>query len=222
MKEFLQRSPLLMILLACAVSLCCTTVAWADEGDYIVEYKGEAEGLVTIEDDFFAHFPELLPGDVVDGNVKILNSSETEQEIFFYTEPTDPSGNEKADDLLYLLDLKITSMSTGETLYDGIIHADTLNEPISLGVFDEGEGDTLHFEVSVPVSIGEEYASLGNQVHWVFAVEGKVSGQKSGHSLGQTGDAFGEVVPLLLLVTTIGVSALIVAAKRNAADRERG
>lgn len=222
MKEHAHRNPLMAILLACAMSLCCFSSAWADEGSYLIEYKGEAAGLVSVEGDLFAHFPALLPGDVVDGEVTVLNSGDITQEVFFYTQPTGSSGNEKADELLYLLNLKIASVGTGEVLYNGVIHADEMNDPVSLGVFSQGEGDTLRFEVSVPASMGEEYASLGNQVHWVFAVPDGLSDGKNVYAIGQTGDAMGNVVPLLLLVVTMSASLLIVVSKRGSDEKERG
>ena len=214
MKEYLQRNPFLAFLLTGALSLCAAPAALANEGDYFIEYKGSAEKLVTVNDDLFAHFPELLPGDVVSGSVAILNSGEEPQEVFFYTEPTPSSGNEKADELLYLLNLTITSKNTGETLYDGVIHADELNDPISLGTFKPGEGDTLLFTVSVPLSLDEEYLALGNEVHWVFAVEDNTTGK----TIGQTGDDFKKIASLLLLTSIASATVLIVMKKRDNAE----
>ena len=214
MKEHLQRNPFLAFFLTGALSLCAVPAALADEGDYLVEYKGLAEKLVTVSDDFFAHFPELLPGDTVSGSVSILNSSEYPQEIFFYTKPTPASENEKADELLYLLNLTITSKNTGETLYDGILHADKLNDPISLGTFNPGESDALLFSVRVPLSLDEEYLNLNNEVHWVFAVEDK----NTGKTISQTSDDLKGIAPLLLLTTVASATVLVAMKKCNEAE----
>lgn len=222
MEKSSKRSFFMAVFFALALPFCLLPAAWADEGNYLVEYRGEAEGIVAVDGDLFAHFSDLLPGDEVGGTVTILNKGESVREVYFYTVATQPSGNEKADELLCLLQLRIARADTGEILYEGDIHADELNDPLLLGSFEPGESKTLQYEVSVPLSIGEEYVSLGNEVHWVFAVPDDASDPENAFTISQTGDFFSGVVPLLLLV--VAGSGLIVLAslKRNERKSERG
>lgn len=222
MEKSSKRSFFTAVFFALALSFCLLPAAWADEGNYLVEYRGEAEGIVAVDGDLFAHFPDLLPGDVVDGTVALLNNGESAREVYFYTVPTQPSGNERADELLYLLQLRIAYADTGEALYEGVIHADELNEPLLLGSLEPGESKALQFEVSVPLSMGEEYASLGNEVHWVFAVPDDASDPKNVFTISQTGDFFSEVVPLLLFVVAGSGLVALALLKRSERKSERG
>ena len=224
MKELRIGKPFTAILFAFVLVMYCTSpaIATSGNGSYFIEYQGRAAGLVSADEDLFAHFPDLIPGDVVTGDVTITNQDSFEQEIFFYTKPTEKSGSEKADELLDLLTLKIVSENTGNVIYEGDIHAHELNEPISLGVFGRGEGDTLRFTVSVPVSLGNEYRGLGNKVYWVFATEEIIPGN-GGAQFDKTGDDT-TLAPLFVFgcICVLISSLLFIFMKNQKAKEDEG
>ena len=50
---------------------------------FVVEYRGDAEGLVTTSDNFFSNFDAWLPGDSLEDIAYIKNTSNDKVKLFF-------------------------------------------------------------------------------------------------------------------------------------------
>ena len=142
-----------------------------------VEYRGDAEGLITTPEDFFLDFGTLLPGDKREDVAYIKNTTNDEIEVFFKTEPLDQ--NEYYDDIDYSLlekislkiSLKQTSSSEEKVLYEGNLGAESMSEFISLGEYNKGFDGEFIFKIEVPTSLRNDYTLSRTKVKWVFAVE---------------------------------------------------
>lgn len=166
---------LLLMLLVIIVAMSFSSISFANT----VEYKGEAEGLITVPDDFFLNFDTLMPGDIEEDIAYIKNSTDDKIEVFFRTEPLEKF--EYYDDIDYSLleqvtlkiSLKKTASSEEITLYEGNLGAESMSEFISLGEYDKGFDGEFKFKIEVPTSLRNNYTLSRTKVKWIFAVEKK-------------------------------------------------
>lgn len=172
MRSF-KGKKLLLIMLLVIVTMSFSSISFANT----VEYKGEAEGLITVPDDFFLNFDTLMPGDIEEDVAYIKNSTDDKIEVFFRTEPLEKS--EYYDDIDYSLleqitlkiSLKKTSSSEEIILYEGNLGAESMSEFISLGEYDKGFDGEFKFKIEVPTSLRNSYTLSRTKVKWIFAVE---------------------------------------------------
>lgn len=179
--------------MALLVSFALAAPAHAASGAYEVVYEGDAMQLVSAEDDFFAHFDVMMPGDELTGFVSVSNDGETAQDIWFYANPLDAANRAEADLLLDEIELCIYSRKTGEVVYEGELRADGLNDPVHLGTFSHGDEDVLNFRLYVPAELGNEFAMASNAVNWVFAAEDAAAPVDGSRTMGE--DSTGESQP---------------------------
>lgn len=81
---------------------------------------------------------------------------------------------ETADnDLLEQIQLKITTEIEGrtETVYEGTLKGDGLQENRLLGEIPAEASGKFHFELSVPKELDNKYTVLTNRVEWIFSTE---------------------------------------------------
>lgn len=131
-----------------------------------VEFNGSAHKLLAVPDDFFSNFGTAMPGDVFKDSADIQNTTERPAEIFFHTGIV--CQREDRMDLLRKLQLMIAM--DGKVIYSGNLLAEELQEEISLGIFQPGEGGVLDFTVSVPAELNNAYALRDAAVKWYFSV----------------------------------------------------
>ncbi len=131
-----------------------------------VEFQGQAHRLVAVPDDFFGNFKTAMPGDVLQDQVEISNTTEKTSEIFFHTGLV--CQREDRMDLLKKLGFSIRM--DGKELYSGNLMALELAEEVSLGLFRSGQKGILDFTVTVPPELDNAYALRDTVVKWYFSV----------------------------------------------------
>ena len=142
----------------------------------VVEYRGEAEGLVVAPEDFFIDFGNLLPGDTKEDKAIIKNKTNDKIKIYFKTEliPENENRTEIDKSLLEVINLKITLKNSNEEklLYDGNLGAESLSKDyILLGTYEKGFDGEFIFKIDVPIELDNTYSLAENEVKWVFYVE---------------------------------------------------
>lgn len=141
----------------------------------VVEYNGE-EGLIAAPNDFFLNLDELLPGDTKEDVAYIKNTTDSEIEVFFKTEPLDKT--EYYDDIDYSLlqkiklkiSIKNSKNSDKKILYDGSLGAELMNNYVSLGKYTKNFDGEFKFKIEVPTDLRNDYTLSTTKVKWVFAV----------------------------------------------------
>lgn len=141
----------------------------------VVEYNGE-EGLIAAPNDFFLNLDELLPGDTKEDVAYIKNTTNSEIEVFFKTEPLDKT--EYYDDIDYSLlqkiklkiSIKNSKNSDEKVLYDGNLGAELMNNYVSLGKYTKNFDGEFKFKLEVPTDLRNDYTLSTTKVKWVFAV----------------------------------------------------
>lgn len=141
----------------------------------VVEYNGE-EGLIAAPNDFFLNLDELLPGDTKEDVAYIKNTTDSEIEVFFKTEPLDKT--EYYDDIDYSLlqkiklkiSIKSSKNSDEKILYDGNLGAELMNNYVSLGKYTKNFDGEFKFKIEVPTDLRNDYTLSTTKVKWVFAV----------------------------------------------------
>lgn len=140
-----------------------------------IEYRGEAEGIVTTSEDFFADFGELMPGDKMAGKAVIKNTTKDKIEVFFKTEEF--LDNENYDEidksLLQKINLRIDLKKKNEetNIYEGNLGAEYISkEYISLGTYEKGFDGEFEFEIEIPKELKNAYSLSRIEVKWIFYV----------------------------------------------------
>ena len=162
-----------------------------------IDYAAHGSVTVTAADTTFnstdlfgSDFKELMPGDSVTGDVTIKNSStETDYvRISLHAFPNDETtaeaatlsaakelGKDAADmlDFLDQLDITVTNANTGAVVYSGKAGGEygPNGAFIALGDYKSGESLTLRVVLSVPLTLGNEYASRVGEIDWQILVE---------------------------------------------------
>lgn len=142
---------------------------------HTVEYRGEAEGIVAVPEDFFADFGNLLPGDVKEDKVIIRNTTRDNINIYFKTDISkDTNISKESEDILKLINLQISLKdSKGERIiYQGNLEAKTLSSQyILLGSYEKNFDGEFKFKIEVPKELKNSYSLAENEVKWIFYVE---------------------------------------------------
>ena len=131
----------------------------------MVEFRGAAQAMVAVPDDFFEGLGEAMPGDTKNGSVQIKNTSDIPAELFFRTEL--PSQNEKQTEFLKKINLLITY--DGKKLYEGNLAAEERNREISLGTYRPGEERVFQFNLYFPKELDNAFAKRTGNVKWIFS-----------------------------------------------------
>lgn len=181
-------SLLLTVILALLLAGSTCSLAYAKDG-YQVSYEGSAKGLVSPDQDFFAHFDVLMPGDTATGSVQVRNNGQTAQSLGFRADPEGSSPTEPAD-LLQKLQLTVTSGKA--CLYKGSLAADELGSTVELGSFEPQEEADLDFAVSCPADLGNSYALSSADVRWVFTAIDADGSSGAGPSGSDGSDGLGK------------------------------
>ncbi|MDO4501814.1 MAG: hypothetical protein Q4D06_01400 [Coriobacteriia bacterium] len=230
-------SALLTVTLACLLTVSTWTLAQAKAASYQVAYEGAAKGLVTADDDFFAHFGTLLPGDTATGTVQVRNNGTVTQSLGFRADAAESSSTGPSD---LLQKLRLTVRSGKAKLYDGPLSADELGSTVSLGSFAPKAQAKLTFAVTCPADLGNAYALSAADVRWVFTAMDESSAgigtddpkapattpasstgpDDGGVRLGKTGASTAAMVGAAALLALVGALSLSrVGTRRKPAPR---
>lgn len=146
--------------------------------DFSVEFKGGAEGLVKIGDDFFSNWGELMPGDTVSDKVLIKNNYSKSIYMYFSTETI------ADDDLLKAVTLTINNGD--KVIYEGTMDG-AIKDKIQLALLRRGEEITLDYTVHVPAELTNKFALNETKTKWIFECKVKSSGGGSEKNPGGPG-----------------------------------
>lgn len=155
--------------LALATSAAAPATALADETCKI-EYLGGAEAMVVPDEDIFAQFGTMMPGDENSGIVDVRNSGDAPAKLWFWAEEETRTGG-AGDDMLDEIVLEIVDMASGDSIYAGPLNPEGLAEPILLGTYEPGQSAELAYNLLVPDYLGNDFMESTATVIWTFAAE---------------------------------------------------
>lgn len=124
---------------------------------------------------------DMLPGDNVTGYFCVRINHEADIELFFSSHIT-----EMTKDLGKVLNIRITSMNTGDVIWDGPF-SEADDKEFSRLFTADGSGQTLAYykiDVYLDTSVGNEYqnAELKADFRWYVKEDGKLTPPKTGDS----------------------------------------
>ena len=176
--------------------------------NFQVLFKGGAEGLVKIGDDFFSNWSTMMPGDLYSDKAEISSNYEQPVKIWFYTR-TDVL-NQQTD----LADRIVITIKNNDTeLYHGPLSG-TVNKTL-LGEYTKGLSGTLSYSVYIPKELTNKYSLSNAKTIWVFECETPESGGKRTGPV-QTGD----VINLLPYISIIIAALCLLYVLRNKQQRK--
>lgn len=154
-----------------------------------------APGSVYTTTSLFDNFKGVMPGDVLSEEITVKNNSDDCDYIKVYVRAIlhDEAGNPISDKVLqelqndtrrgatseleymydFLSQLSLTVKNGATPIYDASPdQLDGLTSNVYLGTLRKGETLVLNTQLSVPLTLGNEYANRIGEVDWVFVVEG--------------------------------------------------
>lgn len=138
---------------------------------YTITYHGADAGLSSTGEDLFAHFGMLVPGERGEGSVVLENASDRPCDFYLHANQNTESSRPETADAFSRVRLSISSLLSGETIYEGTLQAADLAGGAYLGTVDPGESIALTFAVEIPSDLGNEFALSEHTAPWVFAAQ---------------------------------------------------
>lgn len=132
-----------------------------------IQYTGGA--------DTFFRFTNVIPGDTLTQNIEIQNSRN--ETVTFYLNATDSSGESA---LLQQIGLTVTNVSSNQVIYKGNLtgkptsaysndmykNSGPQRSGINLGSFSKNTAVSIKAEITVPLTLDNDYADKVSQVTW--------------------------------------------------------
>lgn len=177
-----------------------------------IKYENNAELYMNVPDNFFERLSHVLPGDYINQEIEIDNTTSNETEYFMSTN-IDSNISEKAVELLKKLRLTITA--DNKILYDGSLYK---VDNCSLGNYKPNTSSKVKFTITVPKELDNEYSEINTQINWVFSVTGieKREIPKQEVISPQTGDTKFKISITVFFISTIGlITTFVVERKIN-------
>ena len=136
--------------------------------DSSIEYVNGAEKFVFVPDnDLFANFKGVMPGDEITQKITVKNGSNNLVVIYLRA-----VANENTVMQGFLQQLSMTVKQGDKTLFDASPDKlDGLAENVLLGQFAPNQHTDLMVTLKVPLELNNDYANLTGVVDWVFTVE---------------------------------------------------
>lgn len=129
---------------------------------FAIRYKGGAEGMVNVGDDFFSNWENIMPGDELDGEAVIENRMNLPVEMYF------GMTNEGNQELLDLISIRITN--DDDVVYDGPLSG-SIASPVLLKEYGKKTATTLRYHLSVSPDVDNIHALSDFRSVWVFAAK---------------------------------------------------
>lgn len=163
----------LTAVLLCMATLVAVGVRPALAAEASVEYRGGAEGFVSLPSgNLFGSMKGIMPGSSITQAIVIGNRSTVPVDLYL-------SSQGDSSELLSQLTLRIALVSGDGSeveLYSGSA-AGATNGSVHLGRYGVGRGATLNATLTAPITLGNRWQSASGTVVWVFgAVESRPTG----------------------------------------------
>lgn len=173
---------------------------------FSIIYKNGSEGLITVGDDFFSNWGDIMPGDELDGELTIENQMKIPVELYFSME------NSGEDELLDMMDITIKNGS--KVVYDGPLSG-SVNPEVLLKKYLTGESTTFTYHLSVSPEITNTYALSEFQVVWTFlAKEIPPAEKKTIIEIIKTGE-YNLIIGIIGLMLVAGAGGALYFRKRR-------
>lgn len=129
-------------------------------------YEGEADALITDQEDLFSNFPVLIPGDTFQDTLQIRNDSNQTRVLYFRAE--NPTDNDLSDRMQ--LTIRRKTEWDEKTVYRGAV---SMNETDSVELvrLEPGATASLEYTVSMPSELDNRYTLTEGLVNWIFTTE---------------------------------------------------
>ena len=135
------------------------------DGESSVVYEDDTKNHVILDAGFFDNLGNMLPGDQMNENVKILNSSKNKNRYYLAIDYNELS----QDEIVLLKKIKlIIKNSNDEVLANSNLGE---KEKYTLGEFSANEGDSYNIELSFPSDADNNYSKLFAKVLWKFSYD---------------------------------------------------
>ena len=215
------------LLLAVALIFSLAIPAFAATGE--VTYRGQRRITITpattvyTDSDMFDNFKGVMPGDVLQEEVKITNLAADNDYVKVYIRAV-PHGTDNPlsegvaatgetvasmEDFLSQLHMQVRNRSN--LIFDASPDEPAqLNKRVYLGTLRRFRSMTLNVELEVPIELGNEYANRVGEVDWEFTFE--AYDDPAGTS-PKTGDYI-MIAVAIMAVSGIALAAIL-AAKRK-------
>ena len=164
--------------------------------------------------DLFENFKGVLPGDVLEEEITVSNSSKGQVRIWMQCK-YDSYVETAAKD--FLSQLKLTVESGDKTIFEAAADQKAqLSAPVLLGTFKKNGQVNLKVTLEVPAELGSEYMGQIGIVPWTFLVE-----EIPEDDTPDTGDWFESYIwiSIAAVLAAAILMLLIVQRKRRAEDK---
>ena len=177
-----------------------------------IEYENNAQQYIEVPENFLGKLGHLVPGEVVEQDINLNNS--TSKEIEYFVTVKKESG--LSDKQLNLLkNLKLSISVDNKVVYEGNLYD---IDKISLGKYLSKQSDKAKFTVKMPEELGNEYSVLNTSINWLFSVDGKdpVIPKKDPEVVPspQTGDTKIQIALTVFLISAIGLIIVLIVERR--------
>ncbi len=184
------------------------------DGSSSVIYDHDTYKHIKIRDNFFGNLGNMLPGDSIEEEVVIRNTSNDKNEYFMaidYDEVT-------SDELKLLSKIKmLVTDEKGNVIVDSNLSDKTR---YSLGVFDHGLGNKYIIKLSLPTNIDNEYSKLFAKVRWNFSYE-VITHRDNIPINPRTGDFKFILSITVFVISAIGFLVVLILLKKNTENIEK-
>lgn len=160
---------LLLISLVCGLGVTANASSVTFNGfDSGFDFEPGSEYTST---DLFENFKDVMPGDVLTDTITFTNNASDSDFVNLYMKAETKNEND-SETLDFLSKLSLKVYNGTDLIYDDSADdTGSLTDFVLLGTYRSGETATLTAELSVPVSLGNEYADRIGEVDWIFHVE---------------------------------------------------
>ena len=191
-----------------------------------LEYTGSGR-LEASKGSLFAEAGSLVPGDRMDQNLTVTNSSADTLVLSFGVNRQGATASTgrlsvvagSCEDLLSEIRLQITD--GGKTVYEGML-ADAAGETrLDLPDIGSGQQKNLKLSLSMPAETGNSFAELKDSVEWIFVAEAKASGgnkntkNPDGNAVRTDDEAGRFIVPAAVICIIMSVVIMAVTRRRK-------
>ena len=133
------------------------------DAPFEVVFRGGAEGLVRIGDDFFSNWAEMMPGDTWEDQVLIDNKYERPVKIYFHSETIADEDDILVDKLI------LTIKNDDKVIYNGPLEG--VADKTLLGEYKKGDSTDFTYSLYVPWELNNKYALTKTKTKWIFECE---------------------------------------------------